>query len=291
VKTPSPSILYQVSALIEGDGKKNEDERQQNNQDMGCQGALYEEKETGQTSEDPTFKEETVKFNMESVMGRPHLLVKLGKSNTSVNMLQDSGSKFNILSKNLLIQSEEEGGSQHQLKTTEIRLASHTGGEIEVLGETMIPISIQDTQGKEWKFELVVFQVTKDKNKAILGTSFITPRASTIRYFNEDQRVKATLSMPKERVLNERNYTNQLKDFHKGSRRTCVLTSLNNIVINPGHLKRVKCKVNGTIMQHEGRGSIKRILGQFTNLCLQDQGSFVTKANKTGETTIEVYNP
>ena len=179
-KISSPTIYHQVSTLTEGDAEDEKESTRQQEKSPADLGSSDEEEETSQTPEPQNLLEETVSFKMKMSLGRPHFQVTLGKGSSKISILQDSGSKFNILSKNLLLQSDKEGGYQYQLKTPSIRLASHTGSEIQILGEAMIPINMKDLRGAIWTFELVILQITDDINKAILGTSFITPRASTI---------------------------------------------------------------------------------------------------------------
>ena len=89
------------------------------------------------------------------------------------NLLLDSGSKFNILSINLLQELEQHLHKKIPLKAPRVKLISHTGNQLDVLGEAKISINLHSESEEAFWFHLVYFQVTNDSNRSLLGTDFI----------------------------------------------------------------------------------------------------------------------
>ncbi len=77
-------------------------------------------------------KTQNVIFPLNMLSGRPHIHIHFADGISKMNTLLDSGSKFNILSINLLQQIEQNKGVKIQLQQPRIKLMSHTDDPLDI---------------------------------------------------------------------------------------------------------------------------------------------------------------
>ena len=178
-------------------------------------------------------KPDTIQFLTPLHQGRPHILVQFHDHMKPHTFLLDSGSKFNILSANILEQVEKHSGQRFKIKPPSVRLISHTGNPLDVKGEVKLPIKLTSEDQEEFWFQEVFFQVTNDKDRGLLGTDFITPRKASLQYSYKDDINSACLRFPLEVLIQEIQYAADFENFHKNQDSTIKITTVKAVAFLP----------------------------------------------------------
>jgi len=180
-----------------------------------------------------------IMFPLNMLSGRPHIHVHFAEGIPEINTLLDSGSKFNILSINLLHQIEQCKGTKFQLRPPRIKLTSHTGDPLDICGEAAVPIRLADSTGQRHWFNLVFFQVTNDNDKVLLGTEFFAARDCNVSYESSVRRKQGELIIPRKIVEREADFEEKICDFHFSSTTTFLMRSLKQVTLFPGRLHQI----------------------------------------------------
>ena len=231
-----------------------------------------------------------IMFPLNMLSGRPHIHVHFAEGMPEINTLLDSGSKFNILSINLLHQIERCKGTKFQLRQPRIKLTSHTDDPLEICGEAAVPIRLTDSTGQGRWFNLVFFQVTNDNDKFLLGTEFFAARDCNVSYKSSVRRKQGELTIPRKIVEQEADFEEKICDFHFSSTTTFLMRSLKQVTLFPGRLHQIRCGTKAQNKKVEKKIKRKDIIGQITHDSLNTKTSFLARVSALGEILVEIFN-
>ena len=163
----------------------------------------------------------------------------------SQDLLLDSGSKFNILSVDLLNEIEKSQQKKIPMRAPTVKLVSHTGNSLDVLGEVKISLKLKSENEENYLFHQVYFQITNDTNRSLLGTDFITPRRAVVQYSYKDNIELACVQFPINVIVKEIQYAQELENFHFNNKTSFTLSPVWATTILPGERQVVRCKIRG----------------------------------------------
>ena len=116
-------------------------------------------------------------------LGRPHVKCKFAEKGIEFSCLIDTGcwrSLMNQLAYKHLL--EKMGPEAVKLESTDVRLASHSGQSIGIIGSLKWPVWILNKQSQWIKIKEVNWLVTSDEKTMILGGSFLRSRSIMVQY-------------------------------------------------------------------------------------------------------------
>ena len=115
---------------------------------------------------------EWIGFDLDFKTNRPHVLIKLHPDLPEQLQLLDSGSWNNVISLDTLESIQELSNQAFEIKPLTLRLTSHSGHVIPVVGSVQFPIYIKDQTGVERTFTLT-WVVTGDSQNCLIGCNFL----------------------------------------------------------------------------------------------------------------------
>ncbi len=167
---------------------------------------------------DKSINLKTVKFDLLTNSYRPHLPIKFCENGKTHVSLVDTGAPINTFGAGVLKEIEKELNTKIELKSTNMRLKSHTDHNVQILGRAKIPIFVADSNGITRQFRCVEFYVSSQSHsRIILGSSFFFARSASIDFEYHggagEKRHSATMKMPEDIVQNEQRYEKNIHSF------------------------------------------------------------------------------
>ena len=170
---------------------------------------------------------------------RPHLLIALHEDEPPISSLFDSGSKFNLVSLDLIERLRRTTGQALAIKPTAVRLHSHSSHQIAILGLLTLTIFLIDATGSRQAFHGIDFLCTNqtfEEKRLLLGADFARRHKAEIRFFIPGTDT-AELKLEKDLGL-QRNTTSEIRT--EETKRTLVLAEEKSFYPNTPCLIRLK---------------------------------------------------
>ena len=117
-----------------------------------------------------------------TTLGRPFALCRFEENGVPHKVLIDTGCWRSLMNRITYLTLREIYGDKIKLEVTDVKLQSHSGQSIDVLGSLKWPIWLEDNKGNWTRFLDLNWIVTDDEKTMILGGSFLQARDGLVHY-------------------------------------------------------------------------------------------------------------
>ena len=176
------------------------------------------------------------------------------------------------------------------MKAPTVKLVSHTGNSLDVLGEVKISLKLKSENEENYSFHQVYFQITNDTNRSLLGTDFITPRRAVVQYSYKDNIELACVHFPINVIVKEIQYAQELENFHFNNKTSFTLSPVWATTILPGERQVVRCKIRGIPKDLSKKLRGKTIIATLDQDLFSTKSHFVAQISSMKEVAVEIAN-
>ena len=216
-----------------------------------CKHLISNVKRFDKIEDDP---DDFIAFDFKMVQGRPHMLCKLQEKDTNVPCLVDSGSGYCLLSSDhfRILQSEN---PSLVLGPCPLKLVSHSGHPLPVIGAIRLPLWAKDCEGIERKIYNLEWLVLEGGQPPLLGTSLTRRFGGRIDF--DDSRLEHPESFGGKIMLHKDNFKDPIEDRIKMPERNSNITftfhPIRATTLYPGREHVVRCRVKPDNYLHENK--------------------------------------
>ena len=216
-----------------------------------CKHLISNVKRFDKIEDDP---DDFIAFDFKMIQGRPHMLCKLQERDTNVPCLVDSGSGYCLLSSDhfRILQSEN---PSLVLGPCPLKLVSHSGHPLPVIGAIRLPLWAKDCEGIERKIYNLEWLVLEGGQPPLLGTSLTRRFGGRIDF--DDSRLEHPESFGGKIMLHKDNFKDPMEDRKKMPERNSNITftfhPIKATTLYPGREHVVRCRVKPDNYLHENK--------------------------------------
>lgn len=205
-------------------------------------------------------------------------------------VLIDSGSRYSIMSKSILAILEQQSNQKFELRPSQVYLVSHTGDQLHIIGETIIPITIVDSSGLSHTLEQVYFQITDDIGKILIGAEVLIPRSGEVIFSSPSEKQWTRLDIPSKYLINQERISREVLAVHLNTTPSFYLELSQDVHLAPNAKAIVECLINQGIENVTRIKSNKDLICEINVEAIKDSTTIITQSNRKGFTRFEVCN-